>query len=473
MFAKRRSSAISKSYDLKWVLVRRIMLATAVCVLVGATIVLAKVASDARARNEAAAQMVSSNLQLQKVRSDTAPGLPQRFPDWSTVVDFSLVAGQCAKFIQTDGKTLSHCVGSGRETAQVPSWFLRIFSWFSGSTNIETRFSNGGNKEGTIEISIAPAAVAHKAWSSVSEMLQLSAALLLIMCGLVYAVVDRALRPAGQILKGLARLEDGDLTARLPKFQLRELDSISDGFNSLAKQLQTTKQERSEFARRLIDAQETERTNIARELHDDVAQQLSAMSGLAAALQASLKEDASHLEPSARDLAASARTAMKSLRHTMTHLRPPEIDEVGLMASLEGLISDHNRRAGSGMTFEFKPEYEIADLSADAAGHVYRIVQEGLNNAARHSSASKVTVRLSKQCEPCASQAVSSEFIELNIEDNGNGWPHHGPNGKEGRLGLLGMRERVSALGGDLAMRNSNMGGASVHVRFRLPAGVE
>lgn len=446
------------------------MLATAVCVFVGAAIVFINVATDARSKNEAAAQMVVSNLLLQRVRNDPAPGLPQRFPDWSTVVDFSLATGQCAQFTQPDGMTRSRCVGSEREAALLPGWFMWLFDWFSKSIDVEIPYSNQDSTVGTVKITTAQATVANKAWSSVSDMLQLSAALLVIMCGLVYVVVDRALRPTEQILNGLTRLEHGDLSTRLPQYQLRELDSISYGFNSLAEKLEVTTQERSEFARRLVDAQETERTNIARDLHDDVAQQLAAISSLASVLQASLKEDESHLETSAQDLAASARRAMRSLRDTMTSLRAAEIDEVGLTASLEGLVSDHNRKVGGNIKFEFRREDEIGGLGPDAAGHVYRIVQEGLNNASRHSGASRVSVRLRRGREP-AGQATLGELIELDIEDNGNGWSQPIAGDKDGRLGLIGMRERVRALGGELVIRNSSLGGAALRIQFRLPAG--
>ncbi len=366
--------------------------------------------------------------------------------------------------------TRSRCVGSERETALLPGWFMWLFDWFSKSIDVEIPYSNQDNTVGTVKITTAQATVANKAWSSVSDMLQLSAALLVIMCGLVYVVVDRALRPTEQILNGLTRLEHGDLSTRLSQYQLRELDRISYGFNSLAEKLEVTTQERSEFARRLVDAQETERTNIARDLHDDVAQQLAAISSLASVLQASLKEDESHLETSAQDLAASARKAMRSLRDTMTSLRAAEIDEVGLTASLEGLVSDHNRKAGGNIKFEFRREDEIGGLGPDAAGHVYRIVQEGLNNASRHSGASRVSVRLRKGREP-AGQATLGELIELDIEDNGNGWSPPIAADKDGRLGLIGMRERVSALGGELVIRNSSLGGAALRIQFRLPAG--
>jgi two-component system sensor histidine kinase UhpB len=457
------------AYDLKWVLVRRILLATVLCVAVGAAIVLSSVASDARRQNEEASRTVGSYLRLQLVRIDSALGLPQRFPDWATVVDFSLQPGQCVKFTSNDDKVYARCVGVDKSVGTAPAWFAWAYeALFLGDVDVVQPFLHRESSKGTIEVTINRMAVAHQAWVSVSAMLRLSLALMAIMCGLVYVVVNAALKPTAQILGGLSRLAGGDLTVQLPRYRLRELDSISDGINRLARELQVATAERAEFARRLIDVQEQERRHIARELHDDVAQQLTAISGLAASIKSSIDAGDADLNPTAEDLVDASRRAIRSLRETLIYLRPPEIDELGLRASLDGLIADHNRRAEGYTRFQLTTSGQLDGFDAETSAHMYRIIQEGVTNAARHAEAKTVTVSLLNGGEVMMQDGSRADAIEVRIEDDGTGW-QPAPEAPEPRFGLLGMRERVGALDGKLSIGTSTSGGASLIVRFAVP----
>lgn len=450
-------------YDLKRVLVGRILLATTLCVAVGATIVLSSIATDARRQNEETAKAVAGHLELQLSRTDPALGLPQRFPDWQTVVDFSLQPGQCVKFTTAGSNVFSRCVGVERGVAATPEWFSRAYeAVFLSSVDAVIPLQHRGLSRGTIEVTISRLAVAHQAWLSVSDMLRLSVVLLAIMCGLVYAVVAKALNPTAEILSGLSRLAGGDLSAQLPRYRLRELDQISAGFNHLATELRVTTAERSEFARRLIAVQEQERQHIARELHDDVAQQLTAIGGLAASIRSSLSSTAPQLEASANDLVAASGNAMRALRSTLTQLRPPEIDELGLVASLEALISERNRQSGA--KFLLVTSGPLDAFGPEASAHIYRIVQEGLNNAVRHAGAKTIKVSLVNASKANGSQR---DAIHLQIEDDGVGWPKRA-SAAEG-FGLPGMRERALALDGTLSLATSDSGGAAIRVQFNMP----
>lgn len=454
------------AFDLKWVLVRRILLATILCVAIGAGFVLANVAADARRQNDAASATVATYLRLQMVRSDAVAGLPQRFPDWSTVADFSLQPGQCVKFTSVDGKMNSRCTGVDSATGQAPAWFAAFYeAVFLNAVDTTETFVHRERAKGTIETTSDRGAVALNAWVSVAGMLRLSLVLTAILCGLVYAAVNGALKPTAQILSGLKRLAGGDHTVQLPRYRLRELDSISDGINRLSRELQVATAERAELARKLIDVQEQERRHIARELHDDVAQQLTAISGLAASMTSSLGSDAVAATAAADDLVAASRRAIRSLRETLIYLRPPEIDELGLRTSLDGLIADHNRRSRGAVQFSLTADGPIDGFDAETSAHIYRIIQEGLNNAARHADAKTVSVAIVHTGVEALADGRQGDAIELRIEDDGSGWSEAAAV-PEGRFGLLGMRERVAALDGKLSMDRSARGGASLIVRF-------
>jgi signal transduction histidine kinase len=443
------------------------MLATALCVALGAGIVLSRVADNAEQQNQETASNIASYLTLQLVRGDASLGLPQRFPDWASVADFSLQPGQCVKFTSADKKVHARCMGADRNVGAAPAWFAQLYeTLFLGGVDVVAPFVHRAINKGTIDVSISRAAVVHEAWLSVSGMLRLSLMLMAIMCVLAYVVVDRALKPTDQILGALSRLTSGDLTVRLPRYKLRELDSISDGFNRLAHELQLATAERTEFARRLIDVQEQERRHIARELHDDVAQQLTAVSGLAASIKSSLGDDQSELGTTAEALVGASGRAMRSLRDTLTYLRPSEIDELGLLASLDGLIAERNRGAQGSTHFRLATSGQLDLLDAETSAHIYRIVQEGLNNAARHADATDVSVLLQSKGEVTMQDGTLRDTIELEIEDDGTGWVEASASAPEARLGLLGMRERVGALDGKLFIGSSSTGGASLKVQF-------
>jgi signal transduction histidine kinase len=120
-------------------------------------------------------------------------------------------------------------------------------------------------------------------------MLGLTALVIGAICILQYGAISRVLRPTKDILAGLDSLARGDLSSRLPHFRLIELQRISEAFNTLAANLERTTREKMELAAKLVDHQEQERLDLARDLHDELAQGLSAMSAAAASIKATPK----------------------------------------------------------------------------------------------------------------------------------------------------------------------------------------
>jgi signal transduction histidine kinase len=136
-------------------------------------------------------------------------------------------------------------------------------------------------------------------------------------------------------------------------------------------------------------------------------------------------------------------TVMRSLRSTLQALRPPEIDDLGLEVCLRALVSDHERRTGGKLKIKLDLDADLKGLPATATAHLYRIVQEGLTNVSKHANASRANVAL-------GFQAISGrQWLSLTIEDDGSGPIDHGI-AAEGGFGLIGMRERAMALGGQL-----------------------
>ena len=125
----------------------------------------------------------------------------------------------------------------------------------------------------------------------------------------------------------------------MPHFRLIELQRISEAFNTLAANLERTTREKMQLAAKLVDHQEQERLDLARDLHDELAQSLSAMNAVAASIKATAENECPALVPDARNLSQTSMAVMRALRTTLRTLRPPEIDDFGLAASLAVLAS--------------------------------------------------------------------------------------------------------------------------------------
>jgi two-component system, NarL family, sensor histidine kinase UhpB len=203
----------------------------------------------------------------------------------------------------------------------------------------------------------------------------------------------------------------------------------------------------------VVEAREEERRRIARELHDELGQrltalkmELSALPGVAA--QAALQERVDGLMNMLDDTLAS-------VRRISADLRPMMLDDLGLNAAIEWLARDAARRMGIEITVRLNEN--DAPVDDRVATAVFRMVQEALTNVARHARATTVTVTLQQRAGE----------LELVVEDNGTGYPE-GAMQREGSFGLLGMRERATMLGGQLEHGNAEGGGARLAVRLPL-----
>lgn len=450
--------------DLKWLLVRRITFVAIAFFVAGSALALYQTAREAWQQNDDLAELTARQLNQQLARIDRSTDIAQRFPDWGVVTSYSSRAGQCVSFVGVDGDVQrSSCTGVDTASMHTPRWFFDAYEMFINDNLTRSRpVGYRGVERGTVVATYDPVATAGNAWATIAPLIGFSAALVTLLCLVTYVVVDRALLPAKDVLAGLNRLARGDLTCRLPSYRLAELDRISEVFNTLSDELSRATAERADLARRLVDTQEHERRHIARELHDEIAQKLSALNALAACLRASAQNDAPSLAGEARDLERMASRLMVSLRQTLAYLRPQEIDDLGLIQSLKDLVEAHNKSAGGGTHYSIEAAGEIELLKAETSAHVYRIVQEALNNASKHANARHVRVLLGRIADG------GDERITLSIEDDGPGGERDDKASlaSGSGLGLIGMRERVAALSGKFAAGPLPSGGFGLQVEF-------
>ncbi len=148
--------------------------------------------------------------------------------------------------------------------------------------------------------------------------------------------------------------------------------------------------------RKLLEVQDDERRQLARELHDEFGQSLTAAGAVAASIEVAAGSRTDIVDD-ARAIGRITRQMMETLRGAFARLRPPDFDELGLEASLRTMLGGWNASLGRRTRFTLKANGNFADVSADAAIGIYRIAQECVTNAARHGRPSEVRVELSRE----------------------------------------------------------------------------
>ena len=466
---------IAPKLDLKSSLTLRVAAVALFCFLIAAALALFGTYRDVRQLNEHVADILARQLQIQLARIETNKDVAARFPDFDPVTEALQSAGQCVEYLKTDGSVArSSCIGFNRSIGRPPDWFAALFNWIPAArADVVRPISYHGRSYGTVVVTIESAAVVAAIWKEVSGLLGLTGLVIGAICILQYGAISRALRPTKDILAGLDRLARGDLSCRLPNFRLIELQRISEVFNTLAANLDRTTREKMELAAKLVDNQEQERLDLARDLHDELAQSLSAMSAIAASIKATAATECPALVPEANSLSQTSIAMMRSLRNTLRALRPPEIDDFGLAASLSTLVRDQERLADGQLKISLEIDGDLRALPRTAASHVYRIVQEGLTNINKHAHAGRARVVLSFGPDTGEETAPQRRWLTLTIEDNGCGAVESGLAAEGNGLGLIGMRERVTALGGTLDVVDLGDKGFKLRTMIPFEASVE
>jgi two-component system sensor histidine kinase UhpB len=217
-------------------------------------------------------------------------------------------------------------------------------------------------------------------------------------------------------------------------------------------ELKAAEQALRALSRRLVEAEETERRRIARELHDQVGQNLSALNINLDIVLGSLQDGA--LRTRLQDSLRLVDGTLQSIETVMSELRPPLLDEYGLGAALAGYAEEYAQRTGVRVSID-KPQESGRALRPEAAVALFRIAQEALNNVAKHAGAKLVRIGLS----------LEGEEVNLTIADDGSGFDV--TQAPRGRWGMSTMRERAEAAGGRFMV--DSVPGKGTTVRVAVP----
>lgn len=449
--------------DLKYRLTLRIVAVSALCLAAASGYVLFQADRSARSGIAAIAETAARDLALQKSKLDWVKGQRVEFPDLQDITTPLMAPGLCVAYRAPGGDILQRVCGGAGSDAATPAAFATFYRWlFDPGREVARPVLFRGATVGEAVAWVDPATLAAQAWQETSRLLAIMAATLLVLCGLVYAALARALRPTRLIRAGLERIAGGDLAARLPPFDLAELSAIRDVFNQLAESLERTLAQRGELTRRLIALQDDERRHLARELHDEFGQCLAAIRALAASAGQAAAQHSPEALPECESIERIAAQMSETLRGALFRLRPPDVEELGLAASLEGLVAGWNGRSRGRTRFEIELCGGFEDLPASFGSSLYRIAQEAITNATKHAGATRVVLQLTKRELSPAQGAGAMAEIELSVKDDG-GAGEVGAAVRPG-MGLLGMRERVATLGGRLSFEAARKTGSVLRV---------
>jgi signal transduction histidine kinase len=254
-------------------------------------------------------------------------------------------------------------------------------------------------------------------------------------------------RPLAALSEATSRIAAGTLTQPIPALGHDEIGSLGRSFEAMRVALAKDETRRL-LLRKVITAQEEERKRIARELHDETCQTITALK---------MKLDAAGM----KDAQAMASRSLDELHRIIYALRPSILDDLGLLPAIRWMAQHDLEPRGVKVRCEFEELTERLPFALEIA--VFRAVQEAINNVARHARAETVLLEV----------AVNRGVLEIDIEDDGCGFDvlEVGEPSATGRgLGILGMHERMELIGGSSTVTSSLGSGTRVSLRVPLPA---
>jgi two-component system sensor histidine kinase UhpB len=294
------------------------------------------------------------------------------------------------------------------------------------------------SQRGTLQLRTDAHNEISEAWDDIKLDLSILGIFFCLVLGLVVRTLRRALRPLQDLCAAFTRVGAGDYSTRLAWRNTKELAPVHDGFNAMAERLADMERQTRLLQTRVQCVQEEERGELARDLHDEVAPFLFAVSADASLIRQFVASNHwAGIDARAEGILSSVSHMQKHLRHVLSRLMPDVLLDLGLAGAIETLVHFWNSRRPD---IAFTLHVDADSLDDRRTAVAFRVVQESLSNAVRHADPSKIDIRVEQTGDGCI----------IEVQDNGTGMSKE-PNA-EG-LGLLGMRERVNAVGGRLVIK--------------------
>lgn len=382
-------------------------------------------------------------------------------------------------FLQGMGRVRSNEItlfdGQGRELYRsppsqykagrdAPVWFTRLVSARPLAKQIAF-------PAGRLDLQSNASRAVLDAWDYLKVLVASGLALLILINVLVFALVGRSVRPLGRVVDALNQLQAGHFEIQLPQMAGTEAAAIGSAFNRMVDELHR----HIETERRAVRAElqlsdhraltrwmeqhvERERHMIARELHDELSQSVTAIRSIALSIAQRVKTIDPKAESAARLIVDESSRLYDAMHGVIPRLTPLVLDNFGLVDALNDLI-ERTRRSQPGLRAELIVDLGDASLGSEASLTLYRAAQEGISNALQHGGARVIHLGVHG----------SADVIVLSLQDDGCGLAP-GWSERKGHYGLLWLTERAEALGGRLYIRPAQPHGVTLRVELPLDA---
>ena len=346
-----------------------------------------------------------------------------------------------------------------------PEWFDRLISPVSAVQTIEFT-------DGKLMVQANASRAVLDAWDSLKLLAAFGLLLLVVVNALVFWLVGRIVRPFGQIVAALNQLQGGRLDVKLPRLLGNEAAAIGAAFNRMVDELQNhidTERRAGRAEMQLSDSRELtrwidqhierERLMIARELHDELGQSVTAIRSMALSIAQRIHALDPQAETAARLIADESSRLYDAMHGMIPRLTPLMLDNFGLAEALNELIT-RTRLSQPQLLIESAIDIGRAALASDTALTLYRAAQEGISNALRHGHARHLQLSVTNV----------GAALTLTLQDDGRGlaadWSL-----RKGHYGLRWLAERAEGVGGELRVEAVASGGVRLILRLplRLP----
>jgi signal transduction histidine kinase len=374
-------------------------------------------------------------------------------PEWRTLNTMKLISpGVCVQFEPVAGLEKPLC-GQDKGIGQTPpDWFVTaVHALLGNHAAVAQSISPRTTTAGMVSAVADPDAAIRLAWEHILDSIGV-ALLMAVAIGLLASLaIAHTLAPARSIVTALRRMADGEYKTALPRFRSMELAMIGHAVTGLGDQLAQVTEQRTALTQRLLDIRDDERRTLARELHDEFGQNLTAILAFANTIEAAGAPQAEKngIAQDARMISQTTLHIMACLQDTLKRLRHPPTEELGLEASLVNLVETWRSQTTACPSVRLHLQGDLTDVRGAAATTAYRVAQECLTNALRHSAAHEIALRIERR-------SGEEDSLLICVEDDGGG--DAAQIAQSAGFGLTGIRERVAAIGGSLAIARATRG---------------
>jgi two-component system, NarL family, sensor histidine kinase UhpB len=345
-----------------------------------------------------------------------------------------------------------------------PAWFGTLVHPEQTVVNVPIIVSG---KSEQLQITSHPNDEMAEIWDGIVTQIQVGFAIAVALLLITMTVVSRALAPLQALAAAMAGIESGAYDTRVEPGGSPELAAICNKLNHLAAVLGDAVEDKRRLAERVVSLQDIERKEIARELHDEFGPYLFALRAHASSLMRTAEAPEPNVDALRRHGSAmldQVNALQQFNRRILEKLRPVGLMELGLREALGALLRLW-REAHPDVVIETTISPSLGETGDTSDLTIYRVVQEALTNVFRHAGATRVNVTIEPILQPSASKRGVAGSARVRVQDNGNGFASDSGLG----FGLIGMRERVMALGGSVTVASTDSG---VIIEAIVPNGV-